>query len=642
MPNPVLDSLKTTGRLPSPSGVALHIMELCRQEDATVEKVAHAVQADPALTGRLIKFTNASMHGSRRPVASVADAIRLCGINTVRQLVLAFALVGQYSKGACKNFDYSLFWSRSLAVGIAANSLMSRVRASRPDEAFTCGLLSDIGRLALATIFPEEYSKFLGQAQRNEADLILAERHQFSTDHRELTAALMDDWRVPSVLVGAVHFHVTPDESRYTAGSREYQLTYVLNLAGKIGDYCTLDDNRRKVMSPGLLLVAAKLGIDRETLELLLDEIAAEWREWGKILHVQTRDVATLGLENVTLSAVPGTPAKERASERKRSAPVRVLVADDDPSMRVLIESLLVAEGHTVVTARDGKEALKLAIETSPHLIIADWIMPELDGTMLCRALRETEHGKRIYFLILTTMVSDDQLVQAFESGCDDYIVKPFNARVFMARVNAGLRVIDLQREQVRDGETLHKFAVELAVANRRLQQSALTDILTGLPNRRMVMERLEQEWAGSLRSQRPLSLIALDIDRFDQVNELFGHDGGDGTLRHVAQLIRKTVRTEDVVGRLDGDEFLVILPSTTSAVAAQMAERLRKAVSDEVVKRGDQRVNLSISLGVTARESRSTGPEDLLRHVEGLMAQAKMDGRNRISTDHDSKLASA
>ncbi len=641
MPNSVLENLRSIGRLPSPSGVALNIMDMCRKDDVTVDKVAHAVQADPALTGRLIKFTNASMHGPRRPVAAVADAIRLCGINTVRQLVLAFSLIGQYNSGACKAFDYPRYWSRSLAVGIAANSLTLTVRSARPDEAFTCGLLSGIGSLALATIYPVEYAEFLARAAtQDESELMLAERHLFDTDHRELTAALLADWHIPEILVNAVQFHEAPQEARHTPASREFLLTLILHLSGKIGDYCVVNDAARKLLGPELVLIAAKLGIDRDAVGLQLERIGAEWREWGRILEIQTQEVPEFNPDAVEASSSTGVVPREAPKPARQA--LRILVADDDPSMRVLIEHLLTAEGYSVVTAKDGREALKLAIESTPQLIIADWIMPEMDGTLLCRALRETEQGKRIYFLILTSMVSDDQLVQAFTAGCDDYIVKPFNARVFMARVNAGQRVVALQNEHLRDSETLHKFAVELAVANRRLQQSALSDILTGLPNRRLALERLEQEWAGSQRGQRPLSVIMIDIDHFDAVNQAFGHDGGDGTLRHVAQLLRRTVRAEDIVGRMSGDEFLVILPSTHHAVAAQMAERLRKAVGDEVVKRGDIRVKLSISLGVAARELRDTGAEDLLRQAEALLARAKLEGRNRVATDHDSKLASA
>jgi len=110
--NPRFDELKTTGKLPSPAGVALAVIELCRRDGIGVDEIAHAVRADPALSGRLIKFANSAANSLRRPVVSVPEAIRMVGVSTVRQLVLGFSLLGQYRNGACKVFDYGRFWSR--------------------------------------------------------------------------------------------------------------------------------------------------------------------------------------------------------------------------------------------------------------------------------------------------------------------------------------------------------------------------------------------------------------------------------------------------------------------------------------------------------------------------------------------------
>ena len=128
MPTPRFDELKTSGKLPSPSGVALAIIDLCRSDSVSLDEIAHAVQADPALSGRLIKFANAAANPLRRPVVAVPEAIRVTGINTVRQLVLGFSLLGRYSSGTCEAFDYERFWSRSLAMAIAASALCARVR----------------------------------------------------------------------------------------------------------------------------------------------------------------------------------------------------------------------------------------------------------------------------------------------------------------------------------------------------------------------------------------------------------------------------------------------------------------------------------------------------------------------------------
>ena len=168
--NPRFDELKATGKLPSPAGVALAVIELCRRDGTGIDEIAHAVRADPALSGRVIKFANAAAHGPRRPVVSVPEAIRMVGVNTVRQLVLGFSLLGQYRAGACKAFDYGRFWSRSLAMAIAAHGLCQRVRGAQPDEAFTCGLLAGVGHLALVTLYPNEMGELLTAHPQRPAD----------------------------------------------------------------------------------------------------------------------------------------------------------------------------------------------------------------------------------------------------------------------------------------------------------------------------------------------------------------------------------------------------------------------------------------------------------------------------------------
>ena len=192
--NPRFDELKTTGKLPSPSGVALAIIELCRNDGVSIDEIAHAVRADPALCRthpEIRQFRFAAR--TRRPVVSVPEAIQLVGINTVRQLVLGFSLLGQYRAGTCTDFDYSRFWSRSLAVAIAASALCMRIRSAAPEEAFTCGLLSGVGTLALATIYPKRIrrARLLSTATNRRVKCAKLEHERFATDHNELGAALL-------------------------------------------------------------------------------------------------------------------------------------------------------------------------------------------------------------------------------------------------------------------------------------------------------------------------------------------------------------------------------------------------------------------------------------------------------------------
>jgi two-component system cell cycle response regulator len=631
--NPRFDELKTTGKLPSPSGVALAIIELCRKDGASIDEIAHAVRADPALSGRIIKFANAAANAPRRPIVSVPEAIQLVGINTVRQLVLGFSLLGQYRNGACAAFDYSRYWSRSLAVAIAASALCLRVRSAPPDEAFTCGLLSDVGTLALATIYPDEYAELVAvQPPPSVQEMARVERERFATDHNELGAALLADWHLPRLFVVSVFHHEAPEQARLPEGSREFIICQVLHLAARLGDLCVSPEPARAHLLPDLILGAAKVGLDEAALSKLTEEVTVQWREWGKILEVHTQAVPAFETISQQKTAAPVMREPDKLPDPRTVQSLTVLIVDDDRATLMLVEHLLKALGHKVHTAQDGRSALAQAMSIRPQIIISDWIMPGLDGVSFCKALRQTEEGQQIYFIILSALEQDDQLVEAFEAGVDDYLTKPFTARVLAARLRAGQRVIKLQEDARRDSENLRRFAAELAVANRRLQQAALTDPLTGLPNRRYAMERLEQEWASTSRTQRPLTCMVVDVDQFKQINDSYGHDSGDVVLRQVATVLRKEARAEDVICRLGGEEFLVICPDTPLGAALHLAERLRLGVARARAANGAINHTATVSIGVCQREAAMTRMDELIKAADNALYDAKRAGRNRVA----------
>src|SRR5512143_1160836 len=196
---PHAEQLKISGQLPSPRGVALAVLELSRRENATLCEIARVVQTDPALSGRLIKLANT---GSRipRPVVSVQEAVARQGMATVRQLALGFSLLDQFRAGACESFDYQAYWSHSLLMGLAMQALGERVRVAAADELFVCGLLAQVGQLALATAYPDEYNAVLAEHHAVPAQPLAAqERAHLETDHNELGIVMMTDWGMPRV-----------------------------------------------------------------------------------------------------------------------------------------------------------------------------------------------------------------------------------------------------------------------------------------------------------------------------------------------------------------------------------------------------------------------------------------------------------
>ncbi|HEX5394369.1 MAG TPA: diguanylate cyclase [Rhodocyclaceae bacterium] len=623
------EQLKATGELPSPKGAALAIVRLTQKEDVPLNELGRAIGADPAFAGRLIKAANSAQAAGRRPVASIPDALSVLGISTVRTLALGFSLLSNFTAGKCKSFDYDRFWSHSLVCGIALQALMQRTRAAIGDEAFCVGLLARVGCLALATIFPEEYAEVLDQSTGKDLPVLLdAEQAAFAMTHCQLTTAMLEDWGLPKVLTEPVMFHDVPERARFEEGSRAYHLTIAMAVAEHVADICLAQESEWRAMMPELFMLGSRLSIDAESMMALCDKVAKEWQEWGALLHVKTKEMPPFE----ELSKLPAPPQMNEAfllRGGEEGYRLRVLVADDDLSMRSLLVNMLQSAGHEVFEAKNGREAFEMALEVRPQMAIIDWMMPEMNGVELTRALRDTIQGRSVYILILTAIEDDEALVEAFEGGVDDFMTKPLKPRVLAARLRAGQRVVRLQQEVERDREDIRRFAAELAVTNRKLHQVALTDFLTGFPNRRYAMARLQQDWASSIRSNRPLSCMVIDVDQFKQVNDSYGHDVGDTMLKQSAHTIKAALRTEDVICRMGGDEFLVICPDTDLDSAMVCAERVRQAMAKLAIPVGDVSLGSSVSIGVAQRVPSMADVSALIKRADEGVYLAKAGGRN-------------
>ncbi|MDP3032196.1 MAG: HDOD domain-containing protein, partial [Rhodocyclaceae bacterium] len=220
-----IEQLRISGQLPSPKGVALAIMKISRRENATLDEVARLVQTDPALSARLLHLANAAARAGR-PVVSIGEAVMRLGMATVRQLAMSFSLVDQYPKGICQGFDYPGFWSHSLLMAVASQELGSVTRAGAPDELFACGLLGQVGRLALATIYPVEYADILKQSAGG-ATLQELELTRLEVDHNTFSAAILADCGIPMTLAEPLLNHEVPDRAGFEEGSRSRQLAYL-------------------------------------------------------------------------------------------------------------------------------------------------------------------------------------------------------------------------------------------------------------------------------------------------------------------------------------------------------------------------------------------------------------------------------
>jgi len=634
--NPQFTRLKVSGRLPTPKGIALEVIKLTQQADVSNPAIVHTIAADAALSMRVIKAANVLLANSSRPVITIADAVMVLGLRGLRQLVLSISLIVDYRHGPCKQFDYLQFWTHSLLTGIAAKRLVEHASLAAANEIFVVGLFSRIGQLALTTLFADEYGQLLSHGRGQPVSTLqLRQREKFGFDESELSEAMLAEMHFPQIFQTLVRYCDQPSQGPVVEGSREWRLLHLLQMAMLLAELFLASSAVSGERVANLKLQAARLAIEWDDLIEIGDACARDWQEWSALLNMGSRlNVLpfTELVKSVEISEEKAMIAEAQIEPDGYS--LRVLVVEDDSAMLKLLEVMLRTAGHKVQLARNGVEALRLIEQESPQLLISDWMMPEMDGITLCRKLRERSEWRSIYMIILTGKEGNDRLVEAFEAGADDYLVKPIVRKIFFARLRGAQRIIQMQEELAFEREQLQRVSNDLTVANGSLQLLALTDSLTGLPNRRAAMERLEQEWSRTQRSHRPLTCMMVDIDHFKLVNDKFGHPVGDLALKCVAQSLRQVARAQDVVYRMGGEEFLVICPDTDIHAACQSAERMRQRVAELVVANVNPPLRLTISIGIGAFGSGMTTLDELLIRVDSCLYAAKQAGRNRVVFD--------
>lgn len=433
--------LKAAGMLPSPKGVALRVMHLCQEETVSLSDLAHAIRADPALSGRIIKIANYVNPNKSRPIASVTtDTLILIGIHAVRQAVMCMSLISNYRDGPCKLFDYEYFWSRAIALASAAHAISTANRVAPPAEIFNCGLMCGIGQLALVTARPEGFCEILKKCPDAATDELLQVEHErFGVDEREMLVLMLQDWGIPKLFVDAMYHHENPAASGFPENSRILRLTYTLQLASLLAHAC-MHGREDESLETQISLCCATLDIEPEQLEILVEQSATHWTDWTRMLNIQARRYQPRRLPlPVADIAAKSEPVVETV--QPATLPLRVVVAVSDETQRSLIGKFLMAAGHTVALTDSGLTAFGMASQSAAQVVIADWLLPGLDGVKLSADLRKTPAGGKLYFIMLTPFEDERRRMEAYAAGVDEILRSPVNTRLLAVRLLAAQRI---------------------------------------------------------------------------------------------------------------------------------------------------------------------------------------------------------
>ena len=300
-----------------------------------------------------------------------------------------------------------------------------------------------------------------------------------------------------------------------------------------------------------------------------------------------------------------------------RDEPVKILIADDDLTSRLVLSGVLKKYGHEVVVTMDGAEAWDaMQRPDAPTIAILDWMMPGLAGVDVCRRVRGLQSDQPPYLILLTSKGEKADIVAGLEAGADDYLAKPFDPGELRARVDVGRRIIELQ--------------ARLLETRDALAHEATHDPLTGALNRRAFADVLSRALSEERRYHGGLALGICDIDEFKKVNDAHGHQVGDEVLVGLVRLITANLRGHDVLSRHGGDEFVVLAGHVGSADVGRIFERMRAAVADHPMPTLAGGLAVTLSFGVSTWKEGQT-EDELLAAADAALYRAKSAGRNRV-----------
>jgi len=297
---------------------------------------------------------------------------------------------------------------------------------------------------------------------------------------------------------------------------------------------------------------------------------------------------------------------------------LKILVADDSPVYRKLMEQTLPRDQYSILFAETGKSAIELFKQHRPALVITDWVMPDVTGVEVCRQIRLGAQDSYTYIIIVTSVSEKENVVESLEAGADDYLTKPFHPKELLARVGVGRRLVDLHQQ--------------IDSQNRLLKELALTDALTGLPNRRAVEDWAKGQLSAAVRHAYSFWVVIADLDNFKVVNDTYGHDAGDTVLKEFAGILKKRVRNSDICGRTGGEEFIMIFTHADECNVGIIVARILRQLREHDFSFGSKPVQVTASFGIAGFQGKGV-PDfaKLMNQADEALYAAKRGGRNRI-----------
>lgn len=322
-----------------------------------------------------------------------------------------------------------------------------------------------------------------------------------------------------------------------------------------------------------------------------------------------------------------------------KNKPYSVLIVDDSKLNLAVLADVLEDCGYEVGFAMNGKEAIDYVSIESPDLILLDVMMPEMDGYECCKILKSNPKHKDIPVIFLTAKVETEDIVKGFEVGGSDYISKPFNNHELKSRVKAHILLKRAQDENLKMIEELNKANAEIEEKNaelkemiKQLDKLSKTDSLTGLYNRRFMLDRIEFEADRSEDNKISFTIVMGDIDCFKKINDTYGHDFGDFVLREVSNIVKGSIRKNDICARWGGEEYLIMLKDTSLEQGRVLTERLRQTINNHKFIFNGNEATFTMTFGLS-EYCHPESIDEVIKKADNALYKGKNSGKNVVFT---------
>lgn len=621
-----------------------------RRDDVSTEEIVDLVEADPALTAKVLKVINSPFYGLRFKVSTLSHAVAMLGRPALRHLAGGIASFAEDVEEVSA-LDKSRLWLHGFAVGTAARAIAVETDYDIPEEAYIAGLLHDLGKIILDLYAPDVYREIITESGPDANPHVDLERSRLGMDHTQVGALVADQWNLPKILKDVIQFHHEPPERLSGFPRAHQQLVAIVSAADRLCRAYGMGASEHEHLDGNDLVLHDGETLSPDQADTVLESIRTDLHRISERFGIAFDTEGTF-LEH--LREANADAAREKV-----------------PSIRLRLEDRISSVSDVIRRSRRAEsveEVLEIALHSAQQSLGLDRILylgVDLDEEILAGKHFYDDTHIEVDVNEIAIPLNPDGLVGTAIRSRTAHLVDNWATDGELLRylgvveVAAAPVVVNEQPYGIICGDTFFRnkdisesdvallgilatdlsLSIENHVLSRqsaKLQALASKDELTGVHNRRSLMNLLQKEIDRARRYGSPLSAVMIDVDHFKMFNDNYGHLVGDEILREVAQLIVSNSREIDVIGRYGGEEFTVVLPETDIHQATVYAERVRSSI--EQLGRERRRTyplcHLSISIGVSSLLKGDDDIEGLIHRVDHALYAAKDRGRNRVCVD--------